>query len=81
MMGLIDVKQLQKHPYDENKSGINTEKSGPGRGQVGGVSGSAETRNANGDKAYRDSGSESLKSTLPVKKTNTNRTDITCQTA
>jgi DNA primase catalytic core len=81
VMGLIDVKQLQKHQYDENKSGINTNKSASSRPQVGGVSGSAETRNANGDKAYRDSGSESLKSTLAVQTTNAHRNDITLQNA
>ena len=38
LMGLIDVEQLQNHAYDKKKSGVNDEKSGSSRPQVGGRS-------------------------------------------
>lgn len=47
LMGLIDVNRLQKHGYDEKKSGVNSEKSGPSRPQVGGVSGSSRATKIN----------------------------------
>jgi len=39
MMKLIDTEKLKKHHYDDKKSGVNTEKSGSSRPQVGAVSG------------------------------------------
>ena len=39
MTGLLDVKQLKKHKYDENRSGVNEDLSGTGRPQVGPKSG------------------------------------------
>ena len=39
MTGLLDVKQLKKDKYDENRSGVNEDLSGTGRPQVGPKSG------------------------------------------
>jgi hypothetical protein len=39
MTDLLDVKQLKKHKYDENRSGVNEDLSGTGRPQVGPKSG------------------------------------------
>ena len=41
--GLIDMDVLSKHAYDEKKSGLEAERSGSSRPQVGGVSGSVKT--------------------------------------
>jgi DNA primase len=41
--GLIDMDVLSKHRYDEKKSGLEAERAGPSRPQVGGVSGAVKT--------------------------------------
>jgi len=41
--GLIEIESLGKHRYDEKKSGLKADRSGPSRPQVGGVSGSLKT--------------------------------------
>jgi DNA primase len=41
--GLIDMDVLSKHRYDEKKSGLEAERAGPSRPQVGGVSGVVKT--------------------------------------
>jgi hypothetical protein len=40
--GLIDMDVLSKHRYDEKKSGLEAERAGPSRPQVGGVSGAVK---------------------------------------
>jgi DNA primase catalytic core len=57
LMGLIDIDVLQKHAYDQKKSGVNTHKSGSSRPQVGGVSGQEKWLKATPVMAYRESGS------------------------
>lgn len=50
--GLLDAETLESHAYDPDRSGLNPEKSGPGRPQVGGMSGSGRgTENAENVKA------------------------------
>ena len=66
LMGLIDTQKLN---YDEKKSGVNTEKSGSSRPQVGGMSGCgrSEKTPVNTD-SNSDNEESAKKSTVPPKK-------------
>src|SRR5258708_6647252 len=70
LCGLIEVDQLragtdENHHYDLNRSGVNAQWSGPGRAEVGGVSGGGRSESTvAAENVNLDSSPSSLKTSL-----------------